>query len=370
MTAIQKDADGNVIEPGTKTDEEVIAEGGTIETAPEVNDDEVIDDEVDKPLLSDSDQMRKDLAEKSRRHPKEEPTDDNPDNPGELDPEAAEVAADEEMVTLKVNGQDIQKTQAEVDAAGGVAAIQKSLAGDMKLAQAAEEKKKLEQDREEIREVIGENKQLKGQIAELTELLKQQKAAPEATPASKEEIAAKAKQITEKFFHGDAEELQVAVEEILLSANASVPAPAAPAPAPPVDEAAIARRVQQSIDFKAEQKEAISDFEKNHADLNTDGRRKYVNDLTIAIGKDNPDWGPKKIITEAVTQTRKDLNLPVPAAAPKKDPVQDLDSKRNKKQAAADAIPVASQRRTVPAKSNKPKTGREIFEEIESKRSH
>ena len=74
----------------------------------------------------------------------------------------------------------------------------------------------------------------------------------------------------------------------------------------------------------------ISDFEKNNPDLNTEGRRDYVNDLTVTIRKENPSWGPKQIISEAVTQARGNLDLPVPTAV-KPDPALDLASKKNRK---------------------------------------
>lgn len=364
-TAIQKDAEGNVIETGTKSDEEVLAEGGTVETVEEGADD-VDELDADKPV-SERDQVMAGIAEKRRLQNAGEPTDqDDPDaNDDDLDTgDDADPDLSEVMVDLKVNGENIQRSQAEVDAAGGVAAIQKSISGELKLQQAAKERKDLDRDREKVQQVIGENTQLKNEIAELRTATAQKVAAGKET-ASKEEIAAQAKSIAGKFFNGDVDELETAIAEMLTAGTVQAPVAAAQA-APVVDEAAISRRVAAQLTFETERKEAVALFESDHADLNTPGRRDVVDRLTNDIMKENPSLGPKKVIAEAVTRARDTLGLPAPSAAPK----NDLKAKKERKRATTDDIPVASQRGKPPVAGSQPKTKQQIFDEIEAGRSH
>lgn len=359
-TAIQKDAEGNVIEVGTKSDEEVLAEGGTIE---EIEVDEEEEDEVVEAPVSERDQVMATVAEKRRKQNETDPDsqDENDDESGTADDV---VPPADQMVDLKVNGETVQRTQVEVDAAGGVAAIQKSISGEMKLEQAAEAQKKVDREREEVRVVIGENIQLKQDIVDLKAASTQTQGKP---ALSKEELETKAREIAGKFFLGDQAELEIAVQELLAAGNIVPPVAAAPVAAP-IDEEAVANRVAKKLEFETERKEAVSMFETDHADMNTPMRRGHVNQLTNEIMKDNPTWGPKKVITEAVKQSREGLGIPAPAAAPK--PKTDLKSKKERKRATTDAIPQASQRVAAPVAKDQPKTRRQIFEEMEASRSH
>jgi hypothetical protein len=308
--------------------------------------------------------MMTDMAKKRRKQNAGEPTDqddpdandDDPDTGDDAKPDLSKV-----MVDLKVNGENIQRSQTEVDAAGGVAAIQKSISGELKLQQAAQERKDLDRDREKVQQVLGENTLLRNEMERL-KAVEVEKVETGKQTASKADIATRAKGLAEKFFLGDADELEAAIAEML---TAQVPVAAAAPTAPAFDEAAVARRVAAQLTFENERKEAVALFESDHVDLNTPGRRGHVDRLTNEILKENPSWGPKKVIAEAVKQTRDTLGLPVPSAAPK----NDLASKAERKRATTDDIPTASQRGKPPVAGEKPKTKRQIFEQIEAGRS-
>ena len=317
------------------------------------------DDEVTPPV-SPRDQLMADLGERRRQEHAEESTDQDE---GEEDP--PEVV--DEMVDLKVNGEIIQRPQSEVDAAGGVAAIQKDISGDMKLAQAAEAQKLLDQNKEFVQNVVNENQQLKTEVGKLQDLVKQQtEAGVEDTPEAEAELAAKAKEIADGFFRGDSAQLEEAVKTLLESGKS----PAPQAPVEKVDTTAIAAEVTANIAFEKERREASDLFEKDHADLNdVPGRRHRVNQFTLIVQKEHPDWGPKEIIGEAITRTRDDLAIPKPVADTivEKTP---LEKKRDRKAATVDKIPTASDRGKPPQSGFKPKTPDELFEDIKSKRSH
>jgi len=333
------------------------------ESAP-INDQE--SDETSEQPVSDRDQMMKELAEKRRKQMADTLTDQEDEGEeGDL-PAGDQNDTGDELVVLKVNGQEIKKTRQEVDEAGGVAALQKQISGDIKLAQAAEERKRLEQERADLNKVIVENKQLRTELNELRTLITQQDAKGRShTPEAAEERKKKAQNITDKFFRGDAEELQSAVEMILEAAERPASSPAA---APPVNEEAIAQRVAKEIEFKQDRAKAVNWFETENQDLNTPGRRRIVNDRTKELIATHPNWSPIRVMEEAVKVAREDLGIPKPAPHQKNpDP---LEEKRNRKREVVDRLPQANQRRSAPITGSQPKTKAQIFDEIQAKRSH
>ena len=170
--AIRKDAEGNEVVDPSITDEQVLADGGTI--VPAEQDDVEIAEKDDPKPVSDRDLMMENLAEKRKKQHAGLPTDQDQEEEEEIPTDIGDDAEDlagKEMVELKVNGQVVHKTQAEVDAAGGIVAIQKNLAGDMKLAQAAEGQKQLEKDRGRVDQVISENDKLSKELTTKDQLL-------------------------------------------------------------------------------------------------------------------------------------------------------------------------------------------------------
>ena len=319
-----------------------------------------------EPVLSDREQIMADMARRQREKRGTPPIEED-----ELDDDHADdLPPDQTMVTLKVNGKEVQKTQAEVDAAGGIAAIQKSLSGDEKLALAAQQQKELDQEKQRIKQIEADNAQLRTEFTQLRSLVAAQTSkgtvqTPEAIAARRE----KAKKIAQKIFNGDAAELEEAVDNLLDSA--SQPA-SVNTPMPQINEDSIAKKVERQIEFNADRKTALQMFEKDHADLNSiPGRKNYVDKLTLVVMKEHPDWMPSQIIEEAVNRTREDLSIPKPAAADPPPPVlTTLEQRRERKRASTDVIPQASQRGSVPKTDNKPKTAEQIFAEMNASRSH
>lgn len=273
----------------------------------------------------------------------------------------------EQMVDIVVDGQTIQRTQAQVDEAGGTASIQKQLAGDFRLKEASERNKQVdEREREVDRKTIA----LQKEMTEFKDLIEQQKVkGVQGDQQSKDDLKAKAKEITEKFFEGDSEQLQGAVEE-LLKLGQQPKTPAAAAEVPAINEEQIARKAADYVRAATEQTEAVEDFRENHPDLNgVKGRRDYVDSKTVEVMEQHPTWGPAKVIEEAVKQTRVDLNLPAPSEAPPSEVDTTLEDRRTTKRKAVDVVPVASERVPKPQEP-KPKTQAEIFKQMQAGRSH
>jgi len=319
--------------------------------------------------VSERDQLMQSMSEKRRRQnaglsiEPEDIIENDSNSEGSADP------IEDEMITLKINGQEIIKTKEEVDAAGGIVAIQKSLSGDMKLAQASQERKQLEQDRADFERTKAD---INRQQIELNRASQQVRdIANENKGKSDTEIKRlrkeKAEKIAETLYLGDSESIAKAVEEILESSSRPASTPAPVAIPVPLNEDNLVQKVANSVLKETDRKDAVKMFETEHADLNTVGRRKYVNQLTAEIAQANPHMMPSDVVRGAVKQARVELDIPVPK---KKESVKkDLDSKRESKRKSVDRIPVATQRGKGP-QIIKPKTKREIFDQIASRRSH
>ena len=327
------------------------------------------EEEAEEPI-SDRDQSLKEIWAKKkklnqREHEGVEEPDENPEpeeaEAEEVDtenatPDETEADSNDEMVELKVNGQIIYRSKQEVEDAGGVAAIQKSIAGDIKLAQAAEERKRFETRERELNQRLA---QTAARNAELEAALNGNK------DLSDSEIEAKSKQLAEKFFMGDQEELQSAIADLLKSGKK------VDKPIQPIDEEALAEKTAKKIEFQNNRKKAQNWFNENHSDLSTNShRRSLVNNMTIEVMNEMRQRGeeidPMKVVEEAVTLTRERYGIPEPTAAA---PETHLDKKRNRKKQSVDSVPTASQRVPAPAKQ-KAKSKRQIFEDLNKGRSH
>lgn len=318
-------------------------------------------------FVSDRDQMMQSLAERRRQQMKEITSSNDEDIHDEdvsQDGNDLESAVEkEETVTLKVNGQEIVKTKEEVDAAGGVAAIQKSLSGDMKLAQAAEERKRLDQERAELEREKADLYKRRQNVNQATQELQQMSQAD--TEEAKAARKKKATEIAENIFLGDTEKIQAAVEEIL---SASDHTKIIQAPSSQINEAAIVQRVTRSVTMENDRKNAVKMFETDNADLNTPGRRSYVNRLTAEIAQSNPEMMPTEIVKEAVRLTREELGIPEPE---KQTVVESkLEQKKTHKRKSVDNLPAANKRMKKPQATKKPKTRQEIFNDLAGNRSH
>lgn len=308
----------------------------------------------DVPRLSDHDLMMQELGKKRNRQYGDSSETDDPDL-GEVDDDDVNDD-DDTMVTLKVDGEEVLKTQSEVDEAGGIVAMQKSLSGDAKLKAAAEQKKLNEKQARDTQQILADNETLKKENERLRNSAPAVTDDVELTEAEK----AEAKDMTDKMFKGDAEALQSVMETMVKAKRAKpVNVPDAP-PAPTTEE------VAAQVEFNLSKKRAIKMFESGNPDLNTTAERRiFINDITKRVAMENDDWSPEQIMAESITRARVALNLPAP-----KSKEESLTERKKKKKKSADVIPQASQRRDTSKPKVKVKTKRELFEDIAAKRSH
>lgn len=265
----------------------------------------------------------------------------------ELAPEPAEettagvdettVKVEDQLVELKVNGRQVWKSKQEVEDAGGIAAIQKRLAAEDIMAQAAREKQELAQQKAELERLKRAWDQEKTKVVE---------------PKKETNVRDMARSIVERIFSGDEEEAENAIADIL---SAQQPQPAISLDPQTVAQEA-ARQARWGIDLETAQERFETDF----ADIagNPD-LRNMADQKTVEIMAQNPDWLPSKVIAEAGKQVREFVKSINPAADPLA--ARDLEKKK------LDLAPKTSAR--APGKpETKPKTKEELFAEIQASR--
>lgn len=154
----------------------------------------------------------------------------------EAAPEAAPEPEPPKMVTLTVDGESIQVTQAEVDAEGGVAAAQIKRAADKRLKAA--------------QEALAESRRTQ---AMMEQMLRQQVQAQQPAPKSAREVIA---EMVPKIQYGTPEEATAALEQLLASQR--------------VDPQQIQAQATQQAVFRVMQHNAAAQFKKEFGDLMAD----------------------------------------------------------------------------------------------------
>jgi len=206
------------------------------------------------------------------------------------DEEDDKLEEEEEVINLKVDGEIVQKTQAEIDSMGGVAETQKSLTADRRLQQIAEERQKIELERSELQ--LAQQQLQKHQ----TSLAKQNK----APDVSNVDIDKAYVDYADAVYSGDTEQLIAATkklqsinvrQETKIDTTAEI-------------DAAVKRTINEtnrntSINLG---KKAFADQYSNIA--NNPELYNFANQKTITIMNANPTWTPEEIIMEAGKQTQ------------------------------------------------------------------
>jgi len=304
------------------------------------------------------DEMMDMLAEKRSQAIKKEQDDivdfdeDNNDDGGfdtDQDPEP------DEMVTLKVNGEEIQRTREEVDEAGGVVAIQQQISGDLKLKEAARQRKANDA---QLREIEAKKLLLIEEQNRLKELKKTEvKNQDELT----EEDVKRAERMTNNLYQGDSEDIKDVMLEVV-KATKSKPVAVTQEVDVTAIKADVKAQVKADMLYEAERLKAVALFEKDNADLNVGRMRTAVNDITREVAAEHEDWTLMQIMQESINIARRDFNKPKPKAAQHRD----LKNKRDIKKQSSDSIKQANQRRDTSKTQPKAKT----FEQLIGRRSH
>jgi len=251
-----------------------------------------------------------------------------PENEEQEEPEeTADVIVEEEpeFVDLNIYGENVRKTKAEVDAAGGVVAMQKTLAADKKFAEVAKEREEL---------------------ARLRQELEAKQPEPVADVDSDKIVDA----FIESVYSGDEEQARDSFKKALSTIGRKNEKP--------VDEGRIVKETLYRID----QDRGVKDFEANYSHLSSDPHlRAMVNEATARIKQATPAKSPSVIITEAAEEVDAWVNNLSGGQPPVV--TEQIERKRSIKN-----IKSASTRQKQDI-GYKPKTQKEIFAELKANRS-
>lgn len=234
--------------------------------------------------------------------------------PVHKEPEPAPSPAPDEMVTVKINGKEKRVSRAKVDEAGGLDIYQKRLAAEDNMRQAAEERRRVQEYEQQL---VAKAQELQRYEQEIQKRATQQ---PASSPPSDGETKQMAREYHEAMLNGDldrADELLIKLQGAQRQATPDADAIARKAAAEAKKAMDYERQQEALKAFEKERQEANELFEEEFADVAEDPElRDWANQKTAKLFKENPDWGPKKIISEAARQVREAIGKNVPAAEP------------------------------------------------------
>ncbi len=317
-------------------EKEVQPEREVLEEKPQLARDSVIDELAKKR----QEEIQEELGEKEKAD--EAPT------------ESRVTGADPEMVELKVNGETIHRSQEEVDQEGGVAALQKKIAGEQRLEQAAHERKRLDAVRQAQTLRAQELEQREDELRQRSDEL-EQLAKDKANDVTDDEVAI-ARNFVDGVFSGEEGEATNAVVKVFKALKAKPEVP-------PIDTDQIAETVHRQINFTMSKSEGNQIFQDKYAHLREDSRLfDMTQEETKRLLAEEPGVEPKEIILMAAENVDKWVkSLGVDSFT-----VPDDLSQRQEKKRRIDNIQTANTRA---ASGLKTKTRQEIFEELKSCRS-
>ena len=213
---------------------------------------------------------------------------------------AAPVETKTDEVTVVINGKEKLVSQARIDAAGGIAAYQKTAAASELLNQASAEARRV---REQEAQIIERERQL---------ALREQEIQNQSfrTPApSNTDALNVAKEYHEAILDGDMDKasrllLQIQAAQSVATVDKNEVANEAVRRAR--QELEQERRQQERQQFENERMEANFDFEERFPDVADDPKlRALANQETIALQQAHPTWTPKEIIIAAAQSVQK-----------------------------------------------------------------
>jgi hypothetical protein len=217
---------------------------------------------------------------------------------------AEEVPHDQpDEVVVKINGKEKKVPREKVEEAGGVQAYQKQAAAAEELRLAKDERRRLQGMEQQL---VHKAQQLQAYEQQIQQRAVQQPASP--PPAQAGELKQMATQYHEAVLNGDIETASELLIKLQGAQKQATP-----------DADAIARKAaqvaKQALDeerkheafkvFEKERLEANAMFEDEFADIAEDPElREWANTKTAKLFTEHPEWGPKKIISEAARQVR------------------------------------------------------------------
>lgn len=214
----------------------------------------------------------------------------------EVDAEAEAAAkAEAEGPTIKVDGEVIPVSQEEIDEAGGITALQKERAAANRLREAAATKKENDQRDLNLQQREERIAQREAELAAGKTITPQ----PSTKDADGKTPSERARALVEALYSADEDRAAAAIEEIMARDES---------PATPIDYDAIANRASELAAWKSEKQNGNAVFARDYPELHKNERLKsMVNEETIRLNAEHPDWGPQRIITAAADKVRDDF---------------------------------------------------------------
>lgn len=211
--------------------------------------------------------------------------------------------AQDELVTVKINGREKKVSRAKVDEAGGLDIYQKRLAAEENMRQAAEEKRRVQEYEQQL---VAKAHELQRFEQEIKRRAVQQPATP--PPQNQDEVKQMARRYHEAMLNGDldqADELLIKLQGAQKQATPDADAIARKAAAEARAALEQERQRDQQIRFEQERVEAVQRFEDEFSDIADDpDLREWADTKTLKISRENPQWSPARIIEEAARQVR------------------------------------------------------------------
>jgi len=309
-------------------------------------------DDKEKTLSGRDEMMNEIVARAKAVRESEEPgdqettteTDDALDDTDKTDKDDTE--GDEDLETVKVDGETFHVSKKEVEEAGGISAYQKEKAASNRLREAAMAKQQLQQEREQFER----------------EKAAYQAPAPESENKPSDDTDAdedQAQILADKLYSGDEDQAREAIKTILEGRNKI----ATQADNDKMTPEQIVAQATAQAEWNLERKLANDDFAAEYSDINAKPMlRKLANDETIRLRNEHPDWGPRKIIMQAGENVRESFKEQLSVGG------DEMDKRRNRKRAMDNVSGATGKVAQKP--EPKPKTKSEIVAGMNARRSH
>jgi len=332
----------------------------------EIDNDAIDQDELNnidaenEQTLNPRDEMMSDIVAKARAAREAEETGDlgatTDDDLGENDDDPND--GEDDMATVKVDGETFQVSKKEVDEAGGISAYQKEKAASNRLREAAAERQqvtaeraRLQQEREEF-----ERTKVTNQSSSTANNENQPSDDSDADDVDSKELAA-------QLYSGDEDLAAQAIEKLLKGRGK----PATPGNTNSITNEQLVSQATAQAEWNIEKKQANEEFAKEYGDINEKPMlRQAANEETKRLAREHPDWGPRKIIMQAGENVREEFKNEFAKQLNTDD--GEMDKRRDRKKAMDNVSGATGKKSSAPVP--KAKTQKEIVAGMQKQRSH
>ena len=277
----------------TTDDKEAIVETDAELKADDTQPDEVV---IDEPINE-----RQAIAEKYNQKRNEELGVDDEEEP-EANKAEPEEPEEPEQIEVTINGNKKMVDKERIDAAGGVENYQKNISANMRLQEAAEERKRISQEREELTKL---RRQLEQERQQYAQSLSQPKQAAESPPV-KDEQSDLVSKYNEAMFEGDTEQANELLAQITAANKPTVDVEAIKREAALEARRALQRdnEIVEQRRRQAELQQANAEFQATYPEIIDDPNLyELTNQTTIKLQQQHPEWSPSRVIEEAAKET-------------------------------------------------------------------